>query len=77
MKIKKSDKSNEGKSQKQTISSKDVHYGYFSSIRTSAYRKGWDNIFGKRNFLNSKDDNSWEDFRKVEYNVNNIYKTLV
>ena len=58
MKIKKSDKSNEGKSQKQTVSSKDVHYGYFSNIRTSAYRKGWDNIFNKRKFSNTKNDNS-------------------
>ena len=45
------DKSSEsagGKSQKETISSGDVHYGYFSSVRTPAYRKGWDDIFSKK-----------------------------
>jgi len=41
-------KSEKGKSQKETISSSDVHYGYFSSVRTPAYRKGWDDIFGKK-----------------------------
>ena len=41
-------KSSEAKSQKQTASASDVHYGYFSSVRTPAYRKGWDEIFGKR-----------------------------
>ena len=41
-------KSSEAKSQKQTVSASDVHYGYFSSVRTPAYRKGWDDIFGKR-----------------------------
>ncbi|MDP6588232.1 MAG: hypothetical protein QF449_13415 [Alphaproteobacteria bacterium] len=46
---KKSGKSSEEKSQKQTVSSSDVHYGYFSSVRTPAYRKGWDEIFGKKN----------------------------
>jgi len=41
-------KSEKGKSQKETVSSADVHYGYFSSVRTPAYRKGWDEIFGKK-----------------------------
>lgn len=27
----------------------DVHYGYFSSVRTPAYRSGWDAIWGSRN----------------------------
>jgi len=44
---KKSAKSGAEQSQKQTVSSSDVHYGYFSSVRTPAYRKGWDGIFGK------------------------------
>ncbi len=44
----KSGKSSEAKSQKQTVSASDVHYGYFSSVRTPAYRKGWDDIFGRR-----------------------------
>ena len=44
---KKPGKSSEEKSQKQTASPSDVHYGYFSSVRTPAYRKGWDDIFGK------------------------------
>ena len=43
----KSSESGGGKSQKETMSSSDVHYGYFSSVRTPAYRKGWDDIFGK------------------------------
>ncbi len=49
-----SEKSSEsgGKSQKETMSSGDVHYGYFSSVRTPAYRKGWDDIFGKENSSN-------------------------
>ena len=38
--------SEDRKSQKETISTGDVHYGYFSSVRTPAYRKGWDDIFG-------------------------------
>ncbi len=43
-----SNKSEKGKSQKETVSSSDVHYGYFSSVRTPAYRQGWDEIFGKK-----------------------------
>mgnify|MGYP001163671206 CR=1 FL=1 len=45
---KKSAESGGGKAQKETVSSSDVHYGYFSSVRTPAYRKGWDDIFGKK-----------------------------
>jgi hypothetical protein len=41
-------KSSEAKSQKQTAAANDVHYGYFSSVRTPAYRKGWGDIFSKR-----------------------------
>ena len=41
-------KPEKGKSQKETVSSSDVHYGYFSSVRTPAYRKGWDEIFGEK-----------------------------
>ncbi len=41
-------KSEKGKSQKETVSSADVHYGYFSSVRTPAYRQGWDEIFGRK-----------------------------
>ncbi|MBT6442280.1 MAG: hypothetical protein HOK61_07630 [Alphaproteobacteria bacterium] len=37
-----------GKAQKDTVSTGGVHYGYFSSVRTPAYRKGWDEIFGKK-----------------------------
>ena len=36
------------KSQKETVSSSDVHYGYFSSVRTPAYRSGWDAIYGQK-----------------------------
>ncbi|MBT5039227.1 MAG: hypothetical protein HOM52_12005 [Rhodospirillaceae bacterium] len=49
----KSSESGGGKSQKETMSSGDVHYGYFSSVRTPAYRKGWDDIFGKETKTNS------------------------
>ena len=51
----KSAESGGGKAQKETVSSSDVHYGYFSSVRTPAYRKGWDDIFGKKK---SSGDNS-------------------
>lgn len=37
-----------GKAQKDTVSAGGVQYGYFSSVRTPAYRKGWDEIFGKK-----------------------------
>ena len=52
---KKSAESGGGKAQKETVSSSDVHYGYFSSVRTPAYRKGWDDIFGKKQ---SSDDDA-------------------
>lgn len=52
-------KSEKGKSQKETVSSSDVHYGYFSSVRTPAYRKGWDEIFGgKKNSRGPKATNN-------------------
>lgn len=47
-------KSGGGKAQKETVSSSDVHYGYFSSVRTPAYRKGWDDIFGKKKLSGAK-----------------------
>jgi len=47
-------KSGGGKAQKETVSSSDVHYGYFSSVRTPAYRKGWDDIFGKKKSSGAK-----------------------
>ena len=30
----------------------DAHYGYFSSVRTPAYRSGWDDIWGNGNGTN-------------------------
>ena len=37
-----------GKSAKESIGgATDVHYGFFSSVRTPAYRSGWDGIWGK------------------------------
>ena len=51
---KKPAKSGVEQSQKQTVSSSDVHYGYFSSVRTPAYRKGWDDIFGKKQLSGAK-----------------------
>ena len=39
-----------GKSARDSIGGKaDVHYGYFSSVRTPAYRSGWDAIWGGEN----------------------------
>ena len=39
-----------GKSVRDSIGGKaDVHYGYFSSVRTPAYRSGWDAIWGSDN----------------------------
>ena len=39
-----------GKSARESAGGKaDVHYGYFSSVRTPAYRSGWDAIWGSRN----------------------------
>ena len=39
-----------GKSARDSIGGKsDVHYGYFSSVRTPAYRSGWDAIWGSSN----------------------------
>ena len=38
-----------GKSQRDSIGgSKEVHYGYFSSVRTPEYRNGWEAIWGKK-----------------------------
>ncbi len=37
-----------GKSAREsTGGTSDAHYGYFSSVRTPAYRSGWDSIWGK------------------------------
>ena len=39
-----------GKSARESAGGKsDVHYGYFSSVRTPAYRSGWDEIWGSDN----------------------------
>ena len=39
-----------GKSARDSAGGKaDVHYGYFSSVRTPAYRSGWDAIWGSEN----------------------------
>ena len=39
-----------GKSARESIGgTSGVHYGYFSSVRTPAYRSGWDDIWGKGN----------------------------
>ncbi len=38
-----------GKSARESIGgAKDVHYGFFSSVRTPAYRSGWDDIWAKK-----------------------------
>ena len=39
----------DGKSTRDSIGgSQEVHYGYFSSVRTPEYRSGWDDIWGKK-----------------------------
>ena len=39
-----------GKSARESAGGKsDVHYGYFSSVRTPEYRSGWDAIWGGKN----------------------------
>ena len=44
-----------GKSARESIGGKsDVHYGYFSSVRTPAYRSGWDAIWGSGNGKNGE-----------------------
>ena len=46
-----------GKSARESAGGKsDVHYGYFSSVRTPAYRSGWDEIWGSRNGGNGTDE---------------------
>ncbi len=46
-----------GKSARESAGGKsDVHYGYFSSVRTPAYRSGWDEIWGSRNGENGADE---------------------
>ncbi len=36
-----------GKSAKESVGgASDVHYGFFSSVRSPAYRSGWDDIWG-------------------------------
>ena len=44
-----------GKSQRESVGgSKEVHYGYFSSVRTPEYRSGWDAIWGKKSKSSTK-----------------------
>ena len=46
-----------GKSARDSAGGKaDVHYGYFSSVRTPAYRSGWDEIWGSENGRNGEDE---------------------
>ena len=43
----KSTEADGGKSAKESIGGKaDIHYGFFSSVRTPEYRSGWDDIWG-------------------------------
>ena len=36
-----------GKSARESVGGKsEVHYGYFSNVKTPEYRSGWDNIWG-------------------------------
>ena len=44
-----------GKSQRESVGgSKEVHYGYLSSVRTPEYRSGWDAIWGKKSKSSTK-----------------------
>ena len=46
-----------GKSAREAAGGKaDAHYGYFSSVRTPAYRSGWDSIWGNQNGTNGADE---------------------
>ena len=43
-----------GKSAKESIGGKsEIHYGFFSSVRTPEYRSGWDDIWGSKDSGNS------------------------
>ena len=45
------------KSAREAVGGKsEVHYGYFSSVRTPEYRSGWDSIWGNRNGTNGEDE---------------------
>ena len=44
-----------GKSARESIGGvKEVHYGYFSNVRTEEYREGWDSIWGSDNTNKAK-----------------------
>ena len=44
------------KSAREAVGGKsEVHYGYFSSVRTPEYRSGWDSIWGNRNGTNGEE----------------------
>ena len=44
-----------GKSTRESVGgSKEVHYGYFSSVRNEHYRSGWDEIWGKKTKKSAK-----------------------
>ena len=50
------------KSARESIGGKDgVHYGYFSSVRTPAYRSGWDSIWGSNDGSNGADGSDGEE----------------
>ena len=50
-----------GKSAREAIGGKEgVHYGYFSSVRTPAYRSGWDSIWGSSNGADTEDGTNGE-----------------
>ena len=45
------------KSAREAVGGKsEVHYGYFSSVRTPEYRSGWDSIWGNRNGTNGEEE---------------------
>ena len=44
-----------GKSARESVGGvKEVHYGYFSNVRTEEYRDGWDAIWGNDNSKKTK-----------------------
>ncbi len=48
-----------GKSSRESIGgAKDVHYGYFSSVRSREYKSGWDAIWGAKDAAGGGSDGS-------------------
>jgi hypothetical protein len=54
-----------GKSARESVGgSGEVHYGYFSNVKTPAYRSGWDNIWNDKNEAKKASSNKRAPARK-------------